>query len=609
MLFVDAGRILAWNIFRRFANNSSVIINRPTGKHVTFGRRSRRSNSRAARSLYDLTRWINLAHARAIRSYCIFYSYVIFFPLGVHGVVLSAVTDQVFVRGDLNRRKRMCHIRAVRTILISNEKIRQRSRRAVFLDAFDPAQELIACAGRRIGDRNRFVDLNIRRSGIRAGFTIDIPVPIDEGLDFLVLLNEDSLENNGIGIMCVRIQRIILISRNGLTGIRVDNLGIVDLDVEDFAGVHTHAGIYIFSSVPVLHGPMAEDVGVRIVCGTCAGRNRLGLIDVVVVIRRGRPSALVREVVLDLDALGANQLAAPFGIQRNLAVGGGPIGLTVIRITVLRDIAVVYRNNSEVVAVGEFRICKPTDQLPVIALCTGHVGDVLVAVYVEVLALIRVDITDRISCGAIGNELYVVDLCQPLRVKLEVVRRHRAEGVRLRAVDVLVPTREHITVHRRSEIVVGSVDILLVLDAGLGIDVLGNGRIRERDLLRGATVVNQIKECAIFILDRILVADVVHKDVSRTCVIPTIISSPVRAIYWVSTIVVVISLRIILGRKTGICSLGEAIQRNVILWFCKDAILGIYCFILHKASPVVCTGGSLARQHLSHIVDSFRVVT
>ena len=128
-------------------------------------------------------------------------------PLGVHGVMLGTIADQVLVRCDLNRDKRMRYISTVTIgFIIRDVKIRQSSGSTIFLDTLDPAQELIASACRRIGNRNRLVDLDTcARSYFAAGIVI---IPVDKGIYSLFLLDIDSLDLDGIGVFLVFIQNI-----------------------------------------------------------------------------------------------------------------------------------------------------------------------------------------------------------------------------------------------------------------------------------------------------------------------------------------------------------------------------------------------------------------
>ena len=438
-------------------------------------------------------------------------------PLCVETVVLIAVfADKVFVRRDMRCFFCACSVRIVLAILIINVEIGLCRGGTVFLITADPAFEDIACAGRRIRNRRRLVDLDagalvveaIRR---RAGI---VPIPPNEGVHFLLFLNEHCLENDGIGILAVRIQGLILIPRNGHVRALIDNLGIVDLDYEGLAGVHAHTGIDIFLAVPVLHFPVAEDVVFRIRRRDSGRRDRFCEVDIVAVVNRNGSRAIIGNVVYDLDAFGTDQLVAPSGVQRDLAVGGKPFGFTVRRIAVLSDIRIVDRDDREVVGMGELIICKPTDQIPIVARCAGQIGDLLVNVHIESGCLAAADPVNRIAI-AVCNEVHLIHLRQPLRVELEVVGRHGIKGIRFRAVHVLIPAGKHVLRLGRREVIGVVVDVLLEFDAGLRIDFL-RGRLHlNRNFLltvRGG-IPGQIEERAVPILDAVFLADIVYENI------------------------------------------------------------------------------------------------
>ena len=237
-------------------------------------------------------------------------------PQSVEGMMLRAVTDKVLI-GSYGRS-------AVSTLrVVGDKQCRGGGVRSVLLDVSHPALEDVALAGRCSGNRDGLVDLDVLALGNKTAGVI--VVPVDEGQDFLVLLHIDRLDQDRIGILLARVK--IGLRNYGLSTFLGD-LRIVIVYHERFAG-EDHGSSNVLGAVPLLKLPVAEHVIVRV--RRRGGWSCDGLSSVHIGVRV-RPLVAARaNIVYHVDAISADQLAAPLRVEIHLADGRriGRIDLTI----------------------------------------------------------------------------------------------------------------------------------------------------------------------------------------------------------------------------------------------------------------------------------------
>ena len=186
------------------------------------------------------------------------------------------------------------------------------------------------------------------------------------------------------------------------------------------------------------------------------------------------------------------------------------------------------------------------------------------------------------------------------------MRGHGTEGIRFVTADVLIPAGEHELALRGREVIGVAADVRLILDVVLGIDVLPRRLLHKRNILL-TVVPGQIKERAVFILDLVFFTEIVHKDMSASTIIAITAPAPtsciIRIVYRIIAIGVIVCLRLIRGRKTGVGALDIAVQLDIVFRFGKEVVIGLDRLILHKARSVVGSGRRLTGQRFDHIMD------
>ena len=309
------------------------------------------------------------------------------------------------------------------------------------LNALDPAQEVVAGAGRSLGHFHGLVDLQTGAGADEAA--VVVVVPVDEGLDLLVLLDVLSLELHGVGIGAVLVE--ILLGDD--VAVFVRDLGVVGLHDEGVAGERELVGVLVGRAIPLLDDPVAEDL---LVVGGSRSALRDGLSQVDVLVAVGRSVlALARGVIRHDDAVGADEAAAPLGVEVQLAHGVGVVGVDLVVAVELAERfnrGVVEREQVEVVSLGESGVGEPAGQIVVDALA-ADVADLLAVVDVEGGRLRLAVVLDGVGGVIVGVEVDLVDLLEPLGVDGDAAFGHGLVVERLRAGRILEPTREHVVVH------------------------------------------------------------------------------------------------------------------------------------------------------------------
>ena len=226
-------------------------------------------------------------------------------PFGVHGVILIGARCPVLVCGNLGV--------IVFTILIRNEQsCGRRGFRLFVLNIANPALEFVAHTS--LCGRNVYglVDSDVVVLGNSSTIVV---IPIDVGLDFFVLINEHSLELNGVVILSFRIE---IRSRYRISGLTVCNLCVTHQHIKSIARIDIYSRILVCSSIPLLNSPMAEDIIICVLGRRSTLCNSLSLVDIRVRIRDST-CTIVGDIILNLDAIRTNQLAAPFGVKINFS--------------------------------------------------------------------------------------------------------------------------------------------------------------------------------------------------------------------------------------------------------------------------------------------------
>ena len=177
--------------------------------------------------------------------------------------------------------------------------------------------------------------------------------------------------------------------------------------------------------------------------------------------------------VLDLDAFGTNQLAAPFGVEIKLAdgkrVGGVDLGCG-IELAVLADRGLVKDDVIEAVRLRHGFVGVPTDQVVVNPFATD-VADLLAIIGPELIGLRCAGVLDGVVRAVVRMQSNLI-LCQtPLCIERYVVGWHGRKAIRIAGTRlVVIPTLENVTVELRCNILV--LDIGLILDVRFGMEPL-----------------------------------------------------------------------------------------------------------------------------------------
>ena len=425
------------------------------------------------------------------------------FPLGVHGVVLVAV-NEMFIGSYSRSTVSMFRI-------IGDKEVRKSCSVSVLFNAADPAQELIAVAFRSCGNGNSLVDLDVLALGDQtAGVVV---VPVDEGQDFLILLNIDGLEQDGVGILLARVKIIL---RNYGAGTILGDLCIGIVNHECFTGEYLVSGS-IAGSIPLLKLPVTEHI-IFLVRGL-GGRSRDGLGAVHIAIAVSTFVFALADVIDHVDARGADQLAAPLGVEIHFADRGRVRRIDLVRgieSAVLGDHGRVGDKGVKAERLGKAFVSIPTGQIEIdsgAADITDHVAviDIEGIARSGIFADVAVSENDGIARVVVGIKVDRILIAPPLGIEGQVIGGHGAEGVWITGARfVVIPSQEHIPVQRRSFVVCGGIDILLKIDVVHGI----KGRaVRGRGLDRAAAA---IYKDAITVDDGILVAGIIEPQ-SPTC--------------------------------------------------------------------------------------------
>ena len=153
------------------------------------------------------------------------------------------VVDKHFISSNLSC---FSTIVVVLAILISQPEICQRRGRAILFDASDPTLECVAFTCWSSWDRCCLVDLDVLTLSNQS--SIIVVIPVDEGLDLLVLFDVDCLDLNCIGL-CIAVRIRLCKSLN---------LCIRSKHSECLAREDLYI-IYKCRSIPLLNYPVAEN--------------------------------------------------------------------------------------------------------------------------------------------------------------------------------------------------------------------------------------------------------------------------------------------------------------------------------------------------------------
>ena len=212
---------------------------------------------------------------------------------------------------------------AVLTIGVGDEQFgRISGLRAGVLDIAHPTLELITLTSRSC--RHCYGLVNRKVVVLTDGAAV-VVIPIDVSLDFLIFLDVLGLQLNGVRVGTVALKII----RSNYMAIVVGYLRVRRKNLKGLAREDCDSRVYIFRAIPLHDSPVAEYVCISIFWSRCRASNSLCAVYVVVFVSRCI-GAIRRSVVLKLDTLGANQMAAPLGIEVQLADGGGVLGINLI---------------------------------------------------------------------------------------------------------------------------------------------------------------------------------------------------------------------------------------------------------------------------------------
>ena len=215
-------------------------------------------------------------------------------------------------------------------------------------------------------------------------------------------------------------------------------------------------------------------------------------------------------VVLDHDALGADQLAAPLGVEVKLAdgrrVGRVDLGCGV-ELAVFADSRLVEDDVVEAVGLRQGLVGVPADQVVVDPLA-ADVADLLAVARPELSCLGRAGVLDGVVRAVVRMEVDLVLSLAPLGVEGQVVGGHRIERVRIACAQlVVVPAEEHEALVRGVLVIFRARDVRLVVNVGLGV---------ERGALDGIDrVAAAIHEDAVVVDYVVLVARVAEVEIAR----------------------------------------------------------------------------------------------
>ena len=403
---------------------------------------------------------------------------VLRFPHSEHGVIRSMLisghmrcfSGKRFIRVELAVccivvDKRRNALRPVGRIVLP---VRRSFRRIADLYA-GPALELIADFSLCGLNLNSLIDLEVV-VGVERSRAVVLE-PLDMGEDFLILLDIDCLQTNGIDVLLARI-RIGFIY--GITSVLFGDLCIGIVNHECFTGEYLVSGS-IVGSIPLLKLPVTEHI-IFLVRGL-GGRSRNGLSAIHIIILVLTNIAALADVIDHVDARGANQLAAPLGVEIHFADRGRVTRINFVRgieFAVFGDHGRIGDKRVETECLGIFLIRIPTGQLeidPGAAEITDHVAVIDIEGIFAIIGIcthVTIGKNNWIITRIVGENVDLVLTETPLGIQRHVVRRHLVKDDRIaRAVFVVVPAKEHEAVQRRLGIISG--DIRFIIDVVLSV--------------------------------------------------------------------------------------------------------------------------------------------
>ena len=258
------------------------------------------------------------------------------FPHSEHGVIrcmlicrhMRCYSGQLTIRVELavfriiEDERRNAALRPVARITLPSRRV---IRRIADLYA-GPALELIADFSLCGLNLNSLIDLEIAGSlvGVERSCAVVLE-PTDMGEDFLLPLNINSIDLNDVGI------RIAFFRLSYDIAFSIHDFGVCHQHIEEIAGEDRFVKNKC-SAIPLLDFPVAEDIIAIIRYGSANGY-RARIIRILVsicaagAVNCGAVIYFIDRIVNHIDAVSADEFAAPLGIQVQLTDGVGPIGI------------------------------------------------------------------------------------------------------------------------------------------------------------------------------------------------------------------------------------------------------------------------------------------